>query len=183
MSQAGRRSGGTATTAADHYWDAKSSDEIIADVNTALTGVYSGSLQTEIADTILLPVAQYTMLANLRVEETSISIMDFLKAYNLYTAETGNPLTIRALRGLENAGSAATSGTGGATATLGANNARMIAYRREPGVLKLHLPMPHRFLPPERVGPLSYVVPGIFRLGGLEIRRPGAIRYVDGIGA
>jgi hypothetical protein len=24
-------------------------------------------------------------------------------------------------------------------------------------------------------------VPGIFRLGGVEIRRPGAVRYVDGI--
>jgi hypothetical protein len=24
-------------------------------------------------------------------------------------------------------------------------------------------------------------VPGIFRIGGLEVRRPGAVRYMDGI--
>jgi hypothetical protein len=28
---------------------------------------------------------------------------------------------------------------------------------------------------------LVFDVPGIFRLAGLEIRRPGAVRYVDGI--
>jgi hypothetical protein len=48
-------------------------------------------------------------------------------------------------------------------------------------VLKMHIPMPHRFLPVWQTGPMFYEVPGIFRLGGLEIRRPKAVRYVDGI--
>jgi hypothetical protein len=30
-------------------------------------------------------------------------------------------------------------------------------------------------------GPIRFDVPGIFRLGGLEIRRPKAVRYIDGI--
>lgn len=41
--------------------------------------------------------------------------------------------------------------------------------------------MPHRFLPVWQTGPMWFDVPGIFRFGGLEIRRPGAARYVDGI--
>jgi hypothetical protein len=57
----------------------------------------------------------------------------------------------------------------------------MIAYRRDPQVLKMHIPMTHRFLNVWQTGPLVFDVPGIFRLAGLEIRRPGAVRYVDGI--
>ncbi len=71
------------------------------------------------------------------------------------------------MRGLETAGAAGV--------------ARMVAYRRNPQVLKLHIPMPHRFLPVYQDGPLNFVVPGVFRLGGLDIRRPKEIRYGDGI--
>jgi hypothetical protein len=41
--------------------------------------------------------------------------------------------------------------------------------------------MPHRFLPPRQTGALKYEVPGIFRTAGLEVRRPMAMRYMDGI--
>jgi len=41
--------------------------------------------------------------------------------------------------------------------------------------------MPHRFLPVFQGGPLHWVVPGVFRLGGLDIRRPKEVRYIDGI--
>jgi hypothetical protein len=56
-----------------------------------------------------------------------------------------------------------------------------VAYKRDPRVLKLHLPMRHRFLPVWQTGPITFDVPGIFRTGGTEIRRPGAVRYFDGI--
>jgi hypothetical protein len=47
----------------------------------------------------------------------------------------------------------------------------------------MHIPMIHRFLPVWQTGPITFDIPGIFRLGGLEIRRPGSVRYVDGITA
>jgi hypothetical protein len=59
----------------------------------------------------------------------------------------------------------------------------MVAYKKDPKVLKLHLPMPHRFLPIWQNGPFNFVIPGIFRTGGIEIRRPGAVRYLDQISA
>jgi hypothetical protein len=37
-------------------WNLKTADAIIDDVNNALTGVYTESLQVEMADTILLPI-------------------------------------------------------------------------------------------------------------------------------
>jgi hypothetical protein len=94
-------------------------------------------------------------------------VLEFLRANNVYTFQTNQPLTIRGIRGLETAG---VDGTG-----------RMVVYRRDPSVLKMHIPMPHRFLPVYQTAPLVFDVPGIFRLGGLEIRRPSAVRYVDGI--
>lgn len=148
-------------------WDQKTSDEILQDVNDALTGLYTASLTVEMADTILLPIAALTLIASKRVENTTMTVLQFLLANNVYSFTTGRPLTIRALRGLE------TAGVGGV--------GRMVVYRRAPDVLKLHVPMPHRFLPVWQTGPLVYDVPGIFRLSGLEIRKPGAIRYIDGI--
>jgi hypothetical protein len=152
---------------ANILWSLKTADGIITDVNNALTGIYSSSLTVEIADTILLPVASLVILSTKRVPNTTMSCLDYLKANNVYTQITGRPLTIRALRGLETAG--------------GAANNRMITYRRDPQVIKMHIPMTHRFMPVWQTGPLVFDVPGIFRLAGLEIRRPGAVSYVDGI--
>lgn len=148
-------------------WVDKDSDQILADVNTLLTGVYTSSLTVEIADTLLLPVELFALIATKRVGDTTMTVQQFLLANNIYTATTGQPLTIRAVRGLEDGGD---GGVG-----------RIVAYRRSPEVLKLHVPMPHRFLPAYQTGPLRFDVPGIFRLGGLEIRRPGAVRYMDDV--
>ena len=148
-------------------WDQKTADEILADVNGALSGIYVNSLQVEMADTILLPVAAMVITATKRIPDTTMTVLDFLQTKNVYTMTTGQALTIRAVRGLE---------------TVGVNGSgRMVAYRRDPAVVKMHIPMTHRFLPVFQTGPMVFDVPGIFRLGGVEIRRPGAVRYVDGI--
>ncbi|WP_343711902.1 major capsid family protein [Inquilinus sp.] len=149
-------------------WVDKTPTQIIRDVNALLTGIYTTSLTVEMADTLLLPVAQLDYIATMpRSDLTETTILEFLRQNNTYTAVTGRPLTIRAVRGLEVAGAG--------------NTARMVAYRRDPQVVKLHLPMPHRFLAPWQRGPLLFDVPGIFRTGGVEIRRPKAFRYGDGI--
>jgi hypothetical protein len=148
-------------------WDQKDADGITADINSALTGVYVNSLTVEMADTILLPVGAITILGTKRIPNTTASVLDYIRTNNVYTQTTGQPLTIRALRGLETAGQ---NGSG-----------RMVVYRRDPQVLKMHIPMTHRFLNVFQTAPLVFDVPGIFRLAGLEIRRPGAVRYIDGI--
>jgi hypothetical protein len=149
------------------HWSQKTADEIISDVQNALTGVYEGSLTVEMADTVLLPIGEMQKLANVRIPNTYGNALDYLAKYNLYTFNTGAPLTIRGVLGLDSAGA-----DGGG---------RMICYRRDPRVLKLHVPMPHRFLTVFQRSGLQYDIPGIFRTGSVEIRRPGAVRYVDGI--
>lgn len=149
--------GGTGTT----------SDHVLEDVNNALLAVGSSTLYTSIADTLLLSFGKMNFLATTRLGDTERTLLSFLRENNTYTAMTGRPLTIRGVRGLETAGVGATE--------------RMIAYRRDPSVLKLHLPMAHRFLPVHQAGPLRWEVPGVFRLGGVDIRRPLEVKYRDGV--
>lgn len=146
-------------------WTSKTGDEALADVNAILSGVYAGTGYTSIADTLLMSLDRQNLLASKRLGETGETVLSFLMRANVYTATTGRPLTIRGLRGLETAGAGGTQ--------------RMIAYRNAPEVLKMHVPMPHRFLDVQVQG-LRYVVPGIFRLGGLDVRLPKEVRYADG---
>jgi hypothetical protein len=140
---------------------------ILNDVNMCLTNIWQGSLGIETADTLLLPFSAMSAINIAQLPNTTMNLLEWLMKNNIYTQQTGGALTVRAVRGLDTAGA---SGGG-----------RMVAYRKDPEIIKMHVPMPHRFLPVWQRGPLVYDVPGIFRTGGVEIRRPAAIRYVDGI--
>ena len=187
-----------ATAQADRHWANKTAEQIIQDINVILMGVYAGysvatvnandtgSGTVEMADTLLVPPQIWTSVLGKVIDGTSMTVYQFIKDNNVYTAKTGRPLMIREYRGLETAGSSgATVASGaGSTADTAANTTaagRMIAYRRDPDVLQLHMPMPLRFLRPWQAGPMRWIVPAIFRLGGLEIRLPGAMRVMDGI--
>lgn len=155
---------GSATTFAS-----KTGDQIARDLNSMLTSKFAASLGIEILDTILLPIDQYMLLATKRMgtDGLGITVMEWLMKYNTYTAQTGRPLTVRMLRQLDGAG--------------GSSSDRAVAYTNDMDVLKLHLPMPHRFLPVWQSSSMGFEVPGIFRTGGVEIRRPGAVAYLDGV--
>jgi hypothetical protein len=139
---------------------------ILQDFNAITTNIWQSSLTVEMADTALMPLSIMTMLSMAQLPNTTMNLLAWIHANNLYTTETGRAMVIRGVRGLDTAGS---GGTG-----------RIVLYQKDPSVLKLHRPMSHRFLPVWQKGPLVFEVPGIFRLGGLEIRRPGAFRYADG---
>lgn len=145
-----------------------SPDLILRDVNSAIIGVTTDTRETEIANAVLLPTSTLQLLGSRRIGDTTMTILEFLRTNNAYTALTGIPLDIRGLRSLE------TAGPGGDTK-------RMVAYNRDPSVVRFHLPMPHMFLPPWQSGPMTYEVAGIMRTGGTEIRRPRSVRYVDRI--
>jgi hypothetical protein len=141
--------------------------QILQDLNGMLSGIWLSSNTVEMADTVLLPLSVMNLLAMAQMPNTELNLMAWIQRNNLYTQETGQALMIRGVRGLDTAGAS--------------GNGRAVVYRRSPDVLKLHRPMPHRFLAAQQSGPLRFEVPGIFRLGGLEIRLPGAIRYIDGV--
>ena len=141
-------------------------DQIARDIANILIGSSTATNNTRIADTLLMPYEQMLILSQ-RLGDTQGSIYDYIMKSNPYTMKTGQPLTIRGVRGLSTAGVGGTS--------------RMVAYNRDRDVMVLHMPMPFTFLPTFHEDVLNYVVPGIFRLGGLEIRRPAQVRFGDGI--
>lgn len=146
----------------------KTPAQIVRDINAALQGVYLDTLEVEMADTILLPIEALTYLSQTPYSATTMeTVLSFVQRTNIYTLTTGRPLTIRGLRDLGIAG--------------GSSTGRLVAYKNDENDVKLHLPMPHRFLPIWQSGPMQWDVPGIFRTGGVELMSTKAFRYVDGI--
>lgn len=151
----------------DPQWSTKTPDEILADVNAAITGVWITTKTVAMADTMLLPLAQYALIATKRIDaHASTTILSWIEQNNIYTKVTGQKLTIRAMRQLAGAGNSGTD--------------RMVVYRRSPEVLKMHIPMPLQFLAPQQEI-YRWLVPGMFRIGGTDIRLPSEIRYYDSI--
>ncbi|MCO7469507.1 DUF2184 domain-containing protein [Stenotrophomonas maltophilia] len=143
-------------------------DEIVADMNASLMNVFNGTNTTAISDRLLLPWSKFMLISTKKMSEFSdLTVLQYFLANNVYTATTGQPLTVRGQRGLD------TAGVGGV--------ARLVAYRYDANVLKLHMPMPHRFLPAYQSGPLRWDIPGVMRLGGLDVRLPKEVVYLDGI--
>ncbi|MDF1599716.1 DUF2184 domain-containing protein [Mesorhizobium sp. YIM 152430] len=156
-------------TGSSTEWANKTPGQILADVNAILSGVFVDSNTVELAGVLLLPYTQMHYLGTTLLNDNGAerTILSWLRENNVYTMETGQPLTIRAVRGLETAGDGGT--------------ARMVAYRNDEEVLRLNMPMPFRFFPVWQTGPFRYEVPGAFRIGGVDVSLPGAMRYADGI--
>lgn len=134
--------------------------QVLAAINTALTAIMTDTNGIDMANTIVMPLAAYGAIATRQLDVTSsMTILEFVQKSNVYTARTGQPLTIIADHRLPT---------------------KMVVYKRDPSVLKLHMPMPLRFLPPQYVN-LSVRVPGMFRFAPLSIRRPKAVRYVTAV--
>lgn len=148
-------------TGPSRLWTAKTPDQILRDINAALTAVETGTGETHVANTLALPTSAYNYIASVRVTETGETILSFLQKNNV----AGESLTIYKSRALE------TAGTG--------NTTRMVAYDNNSQVLKFHLPGPHQFLPPFQKSSMTYEVGGIMNVGGVEVRLPKAIVYRD----
>lgn len=149
-------------TGPSRLWSAKTPDQILRDINEALTAVETGTSETSVADTLILPTTRYNYIATTpRATGSDMTILAYLIANNV----AGEGLQIKKSRALE------TAGTGSST--------RMIAYENSPQVVKFHLPGPHTFLPPFQKSSLTYEVAGIMNVGGVEVRLPKAMVYRD----
>ena len=154
---------GVTTAAAGATFTASTPDAVLAIINTALTAIETASLGIEVADTIILPLKAGATMERRLADGSDTTILDFIMRANRYTRQTGLPLTIEF------------------DWRLDALN-KMVVYRRDPQVLKMHMPMPLRFIPPQSVN-LEIKVLGMFRFAPVNIRRPVAVRYVSGVTA
>lgn len=149
----------------------KTATQILRDVNQALTGTNVATNTVEYADTLLMPVEAYNLIASTPFNALGAdTILSWLLRTNVYTLATGRPLTIRAMPQLRTASTQTVVGGG-----------RLVAYKNDENFVKLNLPMPHQFLPVYQDGPLNWQIPGIFRTGGLEFMTTATFYYLDGI--
>lgn len=151
---------GITSTAAAAAWAGATAAQILADVNAVISRIYAATGGIHLPNTLVLPLAQYALISGKQIDATNqTTILDFIRRSNVYTAMTGQPLDIFADVRLTN---------------------KLVCYKRDPQVLKLHMPMPLRFIAPQLVN-LNVRVPGMFRFAPVSIRQPKAIQYVSGL--
>lgn len=160
-----------ATVSGSTFWSGKDNDEILADINDLIGSVRDNTAEVEWVDSLRLPPAAFRLLNNRRLGagDGVLNLLDYLRKNNVYTAETGQQLDIQPLRELATA-----SQDGGG---------RMMVYRRDPEVVRFHLPMPRRVLQPRQKSIMAFEQGVIARTGGTEWRLPAAAAYGDEITA
>lgn len=153
------------------FWVNKTVDQILDDVNFALGGIRDNSEEVEWADTVRVPPQAFRYISTRRMGQGDgfMTVLEYIRKNNIYTAETGQPLDIQPLREARNA-----SADGGG---------RLVAYRKDPEVVRFHLPMPRRVLAARQKSIMGFETGIIARTGGTEIRLPGAFFYLDEITA
>lgn len=153
------------------FWPAKTADQILADVNEVIGRVRTQTNEIEWADSVAMPPAAFRVAATKKngTGDNAITVLEYLRKNNIYTAETGQPLAIYPVREL-----AAASNDGGG---------RLVAYRRDPEVVRFHLPMPRTVLQPRQKSIMGWEQGIIARTGGTEWRLPKAAAYADEVTA
>jgi len=152
----------------------KTPAQIVRDMDNMVLGPVNpdSTAVNVLADTLLLPPLAYRHIATTPYGETSPNktILQYYLDNNLYRARTGRQVTIRELPQLSRAATQGTVGGG-----------RALAYRNTSDVLTMYYPMPFRFLPVYQDGPIHWTVPGIGRIGQVDVMLPYAFRYFDGV--
>lgn len=153
-------------------WVSKSPDEILNDVNSALSSVWAASGWAVIPSELRLPPTQYSYLVANKVSgNADKSILTYLKENNL-AKQNGQDLNIQPLKWLIGAGA---GGTQGVLNTVD----RMVAYTNDP--LRVRFPMVPLQRTPLEYRSLFQITTYYGRLGVVEFVYPETLGYFDGI--
>lgn len=160
---------GTVTTRNGHTtFASKTADEIYLDLCKAVDDILTLTKGTEIPDTLLLPIAQHSIITStFRSTNSDITILEaFLKA-RPYITKVEWVAELASVNPVPSTGAAS-------------NTDVMIVYKRSPDKLTLEIPQPFEQLEVERRG-LEYVTPCHARCGGVIVYYPLSVNIVEGI--
>lgn len=136
-------------------------DLIIRDITSMFTAVHDVSKGVEVADTMLLPLNQWNLIANTpRLSGSDKSVLDWAMSNNPHMKDL---VWVDEMKG---------SGAGGTD--------KMVVYRRDADALTMEIPSEFKQLPVQEKG-LEYVVPTHHRFGGVLIYYPLSVAFADGI--
>ncbi|MCK4522318.1 MAG: DUF2184 domain-containing protein, partial [Nanoarchaeota archaeon] len=146
--------------------DAKTPDEILADLNEIVGDIIDLTKGVEEPNTILLPYLEYTHIASTpRSANSDTTILQYFLKNNPYVDRVEPLNELKAV-------DPKPSGAGAANL--------LICYRRDPMNLTLEIPQPYEQLPVQERG-LEYVVPCHSRCGGVIIYYPLSVAIYEGI--
>lgn len=154
-------------------WTKKTPDEILADVNAALTSVWAASAWAVVPERLMLPPAQFGYISTAKVSNAgNVSILKYIEENSLLNSSGKGKLDIQPLKWLIGAG------VGGTIGTLGTTD-RMVVYTKDKKRVRYPMTMLQRT-------PIQY--DGIYqkstyfcRLGVMEVVYPETIGYFDGL--
>ena len=158
---AARTSGGTS-------WAGKTADEILADINTVISGIWEACdcSSDALPNHILLPVEQFSMLVTRKVSDDSErSILTYVLENNL-TNQQGGHLVISPCKWCR-----------GVTES---NTDRMVCYINDPEKICFNLTQPLRRMDTE-YAEMRIKIPYIAQFSEVRFLYPDTVRYMDGI--
>lgn len=141
-------------------WASKTADQIIRDVNDMVTAVMTPTSGRETPDTLLLPLAQYNALANIRLSNTDKNVLNYILDNNPYIKR------IDFLLELDGAGAGGTD--------------RAIVGRFDADHITLEIPQPFEQFDAQQEG-MEFTIPCHSECAGTIIYYPLAFAFADGI--
>lgn len=159
----------SAKAAGGTTWDVATADEIIDEVNNAISLISENTRQIAQANHVILPTRQFNRMATLRMESTDSSVLDYLTKRNVYTANTGQPLIISSIPYTNDIAAAPVAGLG-----------RMVVKVQSEDNDWLPMPETPNMLAPQPID-LSTKLYATYTIGPYHNRYPAEMLYVDGI--
>jgi hypothetical protein len=144
-------------------WSTATAVEITNDVRAIENEIYAESGGAEMPDSIVFASTTFQYLSKMLGDNADKTVLKFLR-------EQGNLMFIKNIEFAHELNLANATG----------NGPRTICYKRDPEKLEALLPIPfvqHPVFPKS----LSFSVPCECRVGGVVVRYPGSMRYVDGL--
>ena len=152
----------------DTQWQYKTADEILDDINDAISGLWRDNdcSSDALPNHILIPVQQFGMLVTRKVSDDSErSILTYVLENNL-TAQQGGVLTISPCKWCTAAGSSASD--------------RMVVYMNRVDRICFNLTQPLRRMDTE-YSEMRVKIPYIAQFSEVRFLYPSTVRYLDGI--
>lgn len=148
-------------------WDVKTADLIIRDINLLFNGVVAQSKGVEIADTLILPIEQFSLIAT--KQRSSASDITILRWVMQNIPQIKNIEWVNEMKAIR---------VGGAISNGSADG--IFAYKRDPEKIMLEVPQDFEQMPVQEVG-LEFIINCHMRNGGLTVPYPLSIAKAYGL--
>ena len=155
------------TTGVSGYtWALKTPAEIVKDINDILSAGLIASGMALVPSDIIINPANFALIASKPMSDLSLqTVLQYVTTNNLYTAQTGKPLTIKFTKWATGRGQSSYN--------------RMVAYTNRKDLLRFPL-VPIRAEQSYYRG-ISFIRPYVWMLGEVELVKPETIIYRDEI--